>query len=305
MNRNRIGSDVFLFTVLFTVFCLNLPFSAKVSAQESEIPENNDSGISRKGKSVFLPRGNLFSPLIADLKEPRFSASFIYYNGKEDNFLAGVAAFGERLNIFRYSPFGENEGFQIGLDAGIVSLFNFESSSINLINADYYGGIPISWRYKNWSMRLRPYHQSSHLGDEFLLTTPVNRINLSYEAIDFLNSFDWKTLRFYAGPEFLMRREPVNLDRWMIHGGVEWVGSSPLFGRAYPQIAVDLKSYEEHNFFVNTSAKAGISFRKSAARFQTERKIALNMEFYYGYSPYGQFYNEKLLTAGLGASFGF
>jgi hypothetical protein len=38
--------------------------------------------------------------------------------------------------------------------------------------------------------RRRVLHQSSHLGDEFLLRNRTTRINLSYEALDLLLSYE-------------------------------------------------------------------------------------------------------------------
>ncbi len=300
----KVTAALFLITFVNSFAAIGFAKEEK-AAEESITPEPIETGISRTPRTIFFPKGNLFPPLIADLKEPRFSASLIYYEPEAKGYLAGAAAFGERFHIFRFSPFAENEGFQVSIDGGVVSLFNFQSSSIYLINADYYGGLPISFRHKQWSIRLRPYHQSAHLGDEFVLSTTVARVNLSYEAMSLLTSYEWGGFRLYGGGEFIMRREPSTLDRWIIQGGAEWLGSEPLFGRAYPLLALDIKSYEEHDFFVNTSAKFGVNFRRAGKRSRTERNLSLNMEGFYGHSPFGQFYEEKVFFAGLGASFGF
>lgn len=274
-------------------------------AQASELAPPEDDGIAQTKKTVFLPRADLFYPLIADYKEPRFSASFIFNHRPGENFSAGLVSFGERFHILRYSPFKGGEGFQLSIDAGILSIFNFQSSSINLVNADYFGGLPLSWRSGPWSFRLRPYHQSSHLGDEFILTTPVNRINLSYEALDLLASREWKTFRVYGGAEFIMRREPSTFDRWMLHTGGEWNRDMALFWKAFPFVAIDLKSYEENNFFVNTAAKAGFNFRGDDIRSHLQRNLSLYLEAYYGFSPHGQFYGERIVQTGVGLSFDF
>lgn len=92
---------------------------------------------------------------------------------------------------------------------------------MDLINADYVVGIPVSWRSGLFSTRLRLYHQSSHLGDEFLLANPgVNRVDLSFEAVEAILSLDapggWG--RVYAGGSYLVHREPAALER----SGVQW-----------------------------------------------------------------------------------
>ncbi len=278
-------------------FCLPVFIAAAQEAPET--------GIARTPKNfVFFPKGDLFLPLLGDLKEPRFSAGVIFYKNPTQHFAAASVSFGERFHILRYSPFRENEGLQWSIDGGIVSLFNFQTPSVNLINADYFGGLPLSLRHKAWSFRLRPYHQSSHLGDEFLLTSRTPRVNFSYEAVELLSSYDWKTLRFYGGAEFLIRRNPA-LDRWILHGGGEWFHDKALFWKAYPFVAIDLKSYEEHDFFVNTSGKLGVQFRGGPARTNQGRSLFVSLQGYYGHSPHGQFYQEKVFFTGLDLTFDF
>jgi hypothetical protein len=63
--------------------------------------------------------------------------------------------------------------------------------STDLINTDYVVGIPLSWRSGLFSTRVRLYHQSTHLGDEFVLHNPgVNRVNYSYEEAEAILSLN-------------------------------------------------------------------------------------------------------------------
>lgn len=83
---------------------------------------------------------------------------------------------------------------------GVFSIFDLNADSSDLINSDFFVGLPISARYGPLSAQVRVFHQSSHLGDEFLLRGPVDRINLSYEGADLrLSVKPWNWLRFYAG----------------------------------------------------------------------------------------------------------
>ena len=59
-------------------------------------------------------------------------------------------------------------------------------------------------------------HQSSHLGDEFILNskTPINRINLSFEELDLKVAYEpasW--LRIYGGGSMLVDRDTKELKR--------------------------------------------------------------------------------------------
>ncbi len=87
----------------------------------------------------------------------------------------------------------------------MFALFNLDAPSSDLINADYWIGLPISYRKGPWSYVLRFYHQSSHLGDEFILGNPgVDRVNLSYEDMELLVSYEWERWRLYGGGGYLL-----------------------------------------------------------------------------------------------------
>ncbi len=69
---------------------------------------------------------------------------------------------------------------------------NASFGSLDLVNADYTVGLLASYRTGRLSGFLRLCHQSSHLGDEFILNsqTPVSRVNLSFEEVDLKLSYD-------------------------------------------------------------------------------------------------------------------
>jgi len=254
---------------------------------------------------IFLPKGQLFYPLIADPKQPHFFLGTRYYVTPSQNFLAGVAGFGKEFGLIRWTSSSENEGFQLSVDGSLSAQFNSQSPSTHLINTDYSGGIPISWRRGDFSILLRPYYQSSHLGEELFLTTKIDRINLTYEAVQLLFSQEWRSFRFYGGGEVLVRCEPSDLGRWIIHGGSEWIRREIWFWKAKPFVALDLKSYQENAYFVDTSLKGGLDFSGNELRLVARRHLRLLLEAYYGYSPHGQFYADKNFFAGLGMAFTF
>ncbi len=69
-------------------------------------------------------------------------------------------------------------------------------------------------RAGKFSAFARIYHQSSHLGDEFLLRTRTNleRINLSYEGDDLRLSYELPYgIRVYGGGGGIFHKEPSSL----------------------------------------------------------------------------------------------
>ena len=105
---------------------------------------------------------------------------------------------------------------------GIFAQFDIGAPSNDLINADYTIGFPLTFRRRGFSFRAKLYHQSSHLGDEYLLRgDEIVRENLSFESIEFLVSQEIGFLRVYAGAERIFRREPDELPDSLFHTGVE------------------------------------------------------------------------------------
>ena len=88
------------------------------------------------------------------------------------------------------------------MQAAVFSDFNLGAPSSDLINTDFIASAYASARTGQASAFARVYHQSSHLGDEFLLRrlTDVERINLSYEGADLRLSYELPYgLRVYGG----------------------------------------------------------------------------------------------------------
>lgn len=167
------------------------------------------AGIKRRQKSMYSCNGVWFpqsynviwQPLIADPRQPMYSGAYRCGDGAIGQTVAAVS-FGDNFPIYRWcnlwAPGGE---LQIGIEGCVFAVFNMNTSSHDLVNADYYCALPLIYAYGAWSFRLRLYHISSHLGDEFLLAHPaIIRTNPSIEVLDFFTSYQLtKQIRLYGG----------------------------------------------------------------------------------------------------------
>lgn len=276
-----------------------IAFSLPISADEDQDPHT------RPGRISF-PKDDVFQPLIADPKQEQFYASVLYFDPEGDEgFLAGVVGFGETLGLIRWAGESENDGLQISIIAGVFAQFNLEAESHDLLNADYTAALAGTYRRGPNSMRVRLYHQSTHLGDELLLgdeELQENRVNFSFEALEIIGSRNWGEWRGYAGGSYLIHREPGNLQRAGLRGGVEyhgirqyWLGSRLIGG-------LDIKSSEHHDWEPSTSLKAGMEFGKP---WSGNRRLRFMLEGYRGFVPYGQFYDLKMTSYGAGIYLSF
>jgi hypothetical protein len=288
--------------VLSVLLAAFLFLSGPLYADDSMIPapvlENGQQPV----ETILFPTGDLFRPLLADLKEPRFYFSYRRYNYDDDNIDGFAGGYGEIFGLYRKMDRDKGTSWQISFGGGIHSQFNLDAPSFALVNTDFTVGFPFAWRKGRDSYRLALYHQSSHLGDEFLLQTKANRLEFSYEAINFIASREWAEWRGYAGGEYLVHRVP-DLRPLQVQAGVEYYGKSRVLGRGRPVGGLDLKVNQEQDWgTVNTSVKAGLQFDGTAPN---GRFIRVLLEGYRGFAPHGQFYTSRIGFYGFGAVLGF
>ena len=251
----------------------------------------------------LMPLGHLFQPLLADPRWPHFSAAYRYYLGNSEFQHVGAVSFGETIPLFRGNAFADSQ-WEAGIQAGVFAVFQMDAPSKDLINADYFASLFGAWRRGPVSALGRVFHQSSHLGDEFLLRTRVDRVNLTYESLDLKLAYDlpWG-FRIYGGGGYLFDQEPESLKPWSTQGGVEfrspWTLAS---GYVRPVAAVDLQSHEENQWNVDVSVRGGIQLESVRV---LERNLQILLEYFNGNSPDGQFYKRRVEYLGLGAHFHF
>jgi uncharacterized protein DUF1207 len=212
-----------------------------------------------------LPEGRLFKPLLADPGWPHFSAAYHYYIDNPSGADIATVSFGETIPFYRGNLAHEQSSGQreLGLQAVGFSDFDLNAPSHDLVNADYFGGLYSSFRVGRWSAFGRLFHDSSHLGDEFLLRTRLQRLNLSYEG-RISNYLTSSPSGYVSMAEAVVcSTEPADLKIWSTQYGFEF--RSPWradFGVMRPIVAADFSNFEEHNWSTDVSARAGVQFDK-------------------------------------------
>lgn len=288
------------------VFLLLLPIPG--AAQEPtavRLPCGSEIHAAEARGLVAFPQDETFCPFVADPKQAR---SFIALQRGEfgtlddpdsDATTIGAVGLADAFGLIRWGNGDPGDGFVLALEGAIFAQFDLGSPSVDLINADYMLGLPLMWRSSGLSARLRLYHQSSHLGDEYLLRgDDIRRENLSFEALEAVLSAEAGPVRLYGGGEFLFRRDPDSVDRIVAHAGLEVrtaaAGPLSLVG------GVDVKMAEQQDWNPGVSARGGIQLAPGPRSGHPLRRILLMAEFYDGPSPYGQFFLEKIRYAGIG-----
>ena len=249
----------------------------------------------------FMANHSLFQPLIADPKWPRFTLA--YQHHVKDSVLRHAFApnFGASFSLYRIRDNDKDKEWEVSMQAGLFGLMDIGRKPSALINADYFVGLPLSYRTGALSAILRPYHISTHLGDEFMLTPEgktTKRINLSYEGVDLLLSYNINSFRIYGGGGYLVHKEPSYIKPLKIQIGAEYYSDYTFMdGRLRPVSGLDVKADQNGAWFPGISIKTGVQIENSAL---ISNKVQLMLEFYSGKSMHGQFYRDKIKTIGIG-----
>lgn len=248
-------------------------------------------------KTVF-PIGELFEPLVADPKEPQFSAGLHQVNssGRLGEFTAGVVSYGENFGLMRLQV-NSAQQWQVSITGGLFAQFNMDTDSKDLINADYGIGISGTHRRGPVSYRLRVLHQSTHLGDELLLgNLAPERINFSLEAVDFLASYEWDKLRLYGGAAYLLHVEPSDLLKTALQFGGEYRNAKHRLLNGRWIGGINLTAFEGDGWNLNTAVKIGLEFGNPGSG---NRRTRVMLERFDGNAPFGQFFDVGITSYGL------
>jgi hypothetical protein len=284
--------------------------ASRVSAQTPDAPRCG-GGVheSEATGTVAFPEDQIFCPLIADPKEARSFVSLLRGTFRslddptgEGTSIASVGV-GDTFGLLRVGGPAPGEGLQLDVVGAIFAQFDLGAPSNDLINADYIIGLPLTFRRHGFSLRAKLYHQSSHLGDEYLLRSDeIVRENLSFESIELLASQELGPLRVYGGGERIFRREPVELPDSLFHTGVELRTGR---ARKVQMLAgVDVKTTERHDWSPAVSGRVGFELGRPGPEGHPGRLILLLFEIYQGPSPYGQFFQDDISYVGAGVHIG-
>lgn len=217
---------------------------------------------------VWLPEDPiLFRPFIADPHQVCYSVGWRFNDQALAKNVIDVS-YGDTLPLYRWFYVWPWCGqMQIEIEGALWAVFAPLQESAPLINADYYVAIPITYAIDKWSFRLRAFHISSHIGDEFLLEHPCfDRRNPSAEFLDFSVSHDFTDeIRFYG-----------------LVGGILHQDESFKTRRIYAEAGAELR-LEGLGFIDHRQQLYGVPFYAMHCRYKADFKKHVDMTYALGY----------------------
>ncbi len=252
-------------------------------------------GCGYRCEEFFPDNGPNFKPFIADPRQVCYSAA---WRANDRIFAKNTipVSFGDTIPIIRWKnvwPYGGD--FEIDLEACVWAIFDPLHESSPLINADYYIGVPLIYAFDCWSFRLRGYHISSHIGDEYLLNHPrFNRKNPSAEYLDFYGSYEFgECIRVFAGIGYIVHQDESFRNHRLFSGlgaeiRVPGLGYSDCKRNFYgqPYVACFFRGSRDFKRHIDATYALGYEWGKICG---SDRKLRLGIEYHDGYSVEGQF----------------
>src|SRR6266550_4005698 len=269
-------------------------------------------------EGVLLPDNNLFRPLLADQREPRFYADYrriqfrgasnILAEGRGSSIDAALVAFGGGFGIWGLRQPRGCDGLQVSLFGAVFAQFNLDTPSWDLLNADYLVGPELTLRRGHWSGRLRFYHQSSHLGDEFLLNYGlqhgVQRQDLSFEIVDALVSLEDEWWRLYGGGGLVVlsgSAPDLTTKPGFVQWGLELRGPGWRPGawlkktQLRPVFGANFTSVQATGWDVNASLNGGLEWESPGGA----HRARLLLEYQRSAVPFSQFFFGRTRNFGV------
>lgn len=297
------------FSLLLTLCTL---FSGAALHAENATIDPNPAPCCEGKCGIWLPEDTvLFRPFVADPHEITYSVGW----RKNDQVLVKNVidvSFGDNIAFYRWCdvwPWGGQ--LQIELEGALWAVFDPLHDSSPLMNADYYVGVPITYAVGSWAFRLRGYHISSHIGDEYLLNHPeFDRRNPSAEYLDFYASYyPTDDIRLYGGVGVVVAQDKsYPFGRFYAEAGVElhltelgFINTDQqLYGR--PFYGMDFRFQTKQDKHINQTYVLGYEWGKLCG---LQRILRLFVEYHDGYSYEGQFSCYPTNYLSLRMSYGF
>ena len=292
---------------------LDMPYEALPSASEdgyftpgNAFPEGfDDLWAPRPWSWQLMPNNLIYTSYLAGPKEPRFGT--VWYDDTTPPPYATTghegwlwdSTLGGRASIARYGsdPVLHPQGFEVQIEGAAFVRLDPQDER-DLRSADYRFGVPFVYGVGRWQTKLAYYHNSAHLGDEFMLKHPTfPRINYVRDCIVWGNSYylyDWMRLYGEAGWAFFTAG---GAKPWEFQGGVELIQARPTGGQGAPFLAVNGFSRQELDWGGNVCVQTGWAWRGR----RSEKLYRIGLEYLYGSDPQFQFAfaNQNRYGAGM------
>jgi hypothetical protein len=277
---------------------------------ETPVPQEGwySFSLGKGWRGDIIPDGLIYPRYLADPCRPTISASYQNYLDSE------IPDTGDGRYLFRFGmrkglarvAWGEDNLYALQFDvmAGWMGLFDLGNSQDNIGWDGLYGWFFTFTNGVGFAAQLGAKHRSSHVGDEYIENTGRSRVEYSrneYVLGLSLEGLEYLTVYGEGGYGYDLRNPDLQ-EKWRVQGGLNFENGKAFFnGRSGYYAAVDLQSYQESDWNVDTTAQLGLVFPKPS--FGEAWRFGL--EYRRGRSFIGEFfpYDETYIALGIWIDF--
>ncbi len=254
----------------------------------------------------WLASGSLFPDKTLDYREAQFSGSLYVLHtpsGWPNRMFANYSA-GMNRSILRWEN-PENKAGELGIEIATFTQFIFEDPlqtfQVNHFNTEYKVGLHYSRKVtEKWSFRLRLYHISAHLGDDFIYRFYVAEYldnTRIYEVLDFSAAYQIENWTMYTTLGVIPH---TAYERKRLLGDLGAFWKKPVGQKDWLRwlLAAHLQFEQETNFYPGTRLAAGIEIGKEGSA-----PVTIMLDAFHGYMPYSLYDKARITWIGGRMSF--
>lgn len=251
----------------------------------------------------LFPERDMLPDLLAGTRDPVVKAQLVYSVREPTLYergFAGDAAVAATLPVLLLArDDGGDDGpgrgvLVLGLEGAVFSRFSFHRVERDLVNTDWVFAVPVVWRRGDHWLRLRYYHTSSHLGDEYGQRFELEPVNFARDGADLTAYLRPRPgLGLYLLGFLTINAHPVRTHGSHVRAGVELEPGGRRPGR--PFLAVDLHFETSAHTRPRLASQAGVWLPSPSGR-----PLRLALELVTGPVPLGQLHGVAGTQLALG-----
>ncbi|MCE9547521.1 MAG: DUF1207 domain-containing protein [Planctomycetia bacterium] len=247
----------------------------------------------------ILPKSLIYQPYLAGVKEPRLGA--VLNDEQNRGWILDLTA-GARVGLLRHGTpeVFEPDGWQLDIEGAAFPRLD-PRNNMDMEATDYRFGVPLTYGWGRYQMKIAYFHLSSHLGDEYAIRNGLSgRLNYSRDAFVWGHSYDlseaWRVY-FEAGWAF---HSDVN-EPWDMQFGIEYSPRCNVGPWGTPFVATNAHLRQESNFGGNFVFQVGWQWNSAA----TGNRMRIGVQYYNGQSEQYEFFSTSEQKVGLGVWYDF
>jgi hypothetical protein len=239
----------------------------------------------------LLPRPNeIFPLLIADPRHIQLSESYYRLNGRNTSDIA----LGHSWGLTRWRTGALQDWlWEADVEGMADSRFQIGGGINEFETVDLIADVPVTVRRGDVSFKGALSHESSYLGDDYIRDTGDAGSRHSNESARLQAALDLRSwARAYGGANYFLHDVPA-AKRWTAQSGLELFSGDLHWSHEVPAelfLAEDLQWHQDVQWNLDSHVVAGVKLR---FRDSMTRAMRLQLGYFTGHSPFGQFYTRR------------